>query len=245
MTTSIKTPIYLDNASTTRVDPRVVEAMLPHFTEDYGNAASRSHAYGWTVEKAVNEARETVASVMGATGREIVWTSGATESNNLALKGIAEFYEDRGRHIVTAKTEHKAVLDSCKRLEKEGFTVTYVDVDEDGRVNPETIRNAMTEDTILVSIMAANNETGVINPSAEIGKVVKEKGAFYHIDAVQAYGKIPFDVNEVQADLVSITAHKIYGPKGIGALYVRRKPACASFQTSMVAVTSAACVPEH
>ena len=221
---AIKLPIYMDNNATTALDPRVLEAMLPYFREVYGNAASRSHSFGWTAEKATDQAREQVAALIGATGKEIVWTSGATESDNLAIKGAAEFLKDRGNHIITAATEHKAVLDTCKRLEKDGFVVTYLPVDKDGRVEPETVRAALTDKTILVSIMLANNEIGSVNPVNEIGAVVKEKGALFHIDAVQGVGKIPFDVTAARADLVSISAHKMYGPKGIGALYVRRKP---------------------
>ena len=221
---AIKLPIFMDNHSTTPMDPRVLEQMLPYFTTHFGNAASRNHAFGWVAEKAVDDARDKLGALIGASGREIVWTSGATESNNLALKGAAEFYRDKGDHIITSQTEHKAVLDTCKRLEKQGFAVTYLPVETDGRVDAERVAAAMTDKTILVSIMLANNEIGTINDLAAIGKVVKARGAIFHTDAVQGIGKIPFHVDEVRADLVSITAHKMYGPKGVGALYVRRKP---------------------
>jgi cysteine desulfurase len=220
----LKFPIYLDNNATTPVDPRVLDAMLPYFREEFGNAASRSHAYGWRAEEAVEDAREKIAALIGASGKELVFTSGATESNNLAIKGVAEFYKDKGDHIITIRTEHKCVLDTCKRLERQGFRVTYLDVDKAGRVSADQVREAMTDKTILVSVMFANNEIGTVQPVAEIGALCREKGVLFHTDAVQGVGKLPFNVDEVKADLVSVTAHKIYGPKGIGALYVRRKP---------------------
>ena len=221
---AVKLPIYMDYHATTPCDPRVVDAMLPYFTEKYGNAASRSHPFGWDAEAAVEEAREQIAALIGATAKEIIFTSGATESNNLAIKGAAAMYKKKGNHVITQATEHKAVLDTCKRLEREGFRVTYLDVDKQGRVSADEIRAAITEKTILVSIMFANNEIGTVQPIAEIGALCREKGVLFHCDAVQGIGKIPFNVEEMKVDLASITAHKIYGPKGIGALYVRRKP---------------------
>ena len=223
---TLKLPIFMDNQSTTPVDPRVVELMLPYFTEKFGNAASRSHAFGWTAEAAVENARAQIARLIGGSPKELVFTSGATESNNLALKGAAWFYKDRGKHIVTVQTEHKCVLDSCKRLEKDGYRVTYLPVERDGRVSPERVVDAIAEDTILVCVMLANNEIGVVNPIEEIGQAVKrkKKTVIFHSDAVQGIGKIPFDVEKAQCDLVSLTAHKLYGPKGVGALWVRRKP---------------------
>lgn len=221
---NVKFPIYLDYQSTTPVDPRVVEAMMPYFTEKFGNPHSRSHFYGWEAEAAVELAREQVAGLIGADTKEIIFTSGATESNNLAIKGVAEFYSGKKRHIITLNTEHKCVLDACRHLEEKGFTVTYLPVKSNGIVDLEVLENAITENTSIVSIMAVNNETGVIQPLEEIGKICRSKGVFFHSDIAQAFGKIPIDVNKCNIDLASISGHKIYAPKGIGALFVRKKP---------------------
>jgi cysteine desulfurase len=219
----MKLPIYLDNHATTQCDPRVLDAMLPYFVENFGNAASRNHSFGWVAEEGVETARKQVADLIGANPKEIVFTSGATESNNLAIKGVAEMYAERGNHIITAATEHKAVLDTCKHLEKQGLRVTYLPVQGDGRVDLDMLRDAITDKTILVSIMYANNEIGVIQPIREIGAICKEKGVLFHTDGVQAVGKIPVNVLQDNIDLMSLTAHKMYGPKGVGALYVRRR----------------------
>ncbi len=220
---ALRLPVYMDYHATTPADPRVVETMLPYFTEKFGNAASRNHAFGWTAEEAVSIAREQVARLVGAKNpKEIVFTSGATESDNLAIKGVAEFYKDKGNHIITTTIEHKAVLDTCKRLEKEGFEVTYLPVGKDGLVDPNDVKNALTDKTILVSVMLANNEVGTVQPLEEIGALTRARGVLFHSDAVQGLGKVPFDVERMNLDLVSITAHKMYGPKGVGALYVRR-----------------------
>jgi cysteine desulfurase len=219
----MKTPIYFDNHATTPTDPRVVDAMLPYFTERFGNAASRNHSFGWEAEKAVDNARKQIADLIGSTTKEIVFTSGATESDNLAIKGVAEMYAEKGNHIITAATEHKAILDTCKKLEKHGYRVTYLPVKADGLVDLDMLRESITDKTILISLMYANNEIGVIQPVKEIGKIAHEKGVLFHTDGVQAVGKVPVNVIQDNIDLMSMSAHKIYGPKGVGALYVRRK----------------------
>lgn len=221
---SLKLPIYLDYQATTPTDPRVVSAMIPWFTEKFGNPHSRSHSYGWAAEEACEIAREQVAGLINADAKEIIFTSGATESNNIAIKGVAHFYKDQKNHLITVQTEHKCVLDSARHLEQEGFSVTYLPVKTNGLIDLEVLKNAITEKTALVSVMAVNNEVGVIQPLAEIGKICRERGVFFHSDCAQAFGKIPLDVEAMNIDLMSISGHKLYAPKGIGALYVRRRP---------------------
>src|SRR5499425_2471685 len=219
----IKLPIYIDNHATTPLDPRVLEAMMPFLTNQFGNAASRNHSFGWEAEEAVEKARKEVAALIGADPREIVFTSGATESDNLAVKGVAWMYREKGDHIITCVTEHKAILDTCKHLEKDGFHITFLPVDKNGFVDTDDLKKAITDKTILISIMTANNEVGVLQDIKEIGKIARERGVLFHTDAVQAVGKVPFNVNDMNVDIASLSAHKVYGPKGVGALFVRRR----------------------
>ena len=219
----MKLPIYLDYNATTPVDPRVVDEMLPYFSESFGNAASRNHSFGWQVEKVVEDARELIGSVIGAVGKEIIFTSGATESDNIAILGVAEFYKKKGKHIITSPIEHKAVIDPCLALEQKGYEITFLEVDNLGNIDLNQLNESIREDTIMVSLMAGNNEIGTLNPLKDIGKITREKGVLFHTDATQGIGKIPINVEEMKIDLLSMTAHKIYGPKGVGALYVSRK----------------------